>query len=235
MSILNSDIGDFIISFLVASLGFVFYLIIKDSLRVHERLRITENNTLQIIFQRITGVFFLGLLPVFFILGFSGHSFKDFGMVMPGADSWLWTGILGVIVVLINYFNASSKDNLKQYPQIRCSKWTLNTLLLSALSWTAYLLAYEFLFRGFFFFSSLRILGLWPAILVNTGIYSLVHIPKGSRETLGAIPLGVVLCYLTYKTGGIWMAFMVHLIMALSNEWFSIKAHPKITFVNSWK
>ncbi|MFN8134788.1 MAG: CPBP family intramembrane glutamic endopeptidase [Bacteroidales bacterium] len=67
---------------------------------------------------------------------------------------------------------------------------------------------------------------LWPAIALNTAIYMLVHIPKGIKETLGAIPLGVLLCYLTVQTGSIWIAVMVHIVMALSNEWKAAARAP---------
>jgi membrane protease YdiL (CAAX protease family) len=66
-------------------------------------------------------------------------------------------------------------------------------------------------------------MGLWSAIAVNTSIYALIHLPKGKRETIGAIPLGIVLCLITSYTGTIWAAFWIHCTLALTNEWFSIK------------
>jgi membrane protease YdiL (CAAX protease family) len=89
-----------------------------------------------------------------------------------------------------------------------------------------YLFAYEFLFRGLLLFFCIEELGVVLALIVNIFLYSLVHIPKGRKETIGAIPMGIILCILTIHSGTIWMAFWIHCSLALSNEWLSIKYHP---------
>ena len=65
-------------------------------------------------------------------------------------------------------------------------------------------------------------------MVISTIIYSLVHIPKNTREGIGAMPLGILLCLITFQTGTIWVAVIVHRVMALANEWFSLKHHPEI-------
>ena len=79
------------------------------------------------------------------------------------------------------------------------------------------------MFRGFLFFALLEEFDLLTAITINTVIYSMAHLQKDIKESLGAIPMGIVLCWLTYKTGNIWTAIWLHSVLALSNEWFSIK------------
>ncbi len=112
------------------------------------------------------------------------------------------------------------------YPQMRVNKWTIRMLIISALSWMVYLAAYEFMFRGFFLFAIYETLGTTAAIVITTSIYSLVHVPKGAKEAVGAIPLGILLGYLSLITGNILIAYVVHVSMALTNEWFSLRAHP---------
>lgn len=53
------------------------------------------------------------------------------------------------------------------YPQIREKDWAIEMLILSAFSWIAYLLAYEFRSRGFLFFATLPVWGLVFAIVLN--------------------------------------------------------------------
>jgi membrane protease YdiL (CAAX protease family) len=84
------------------------------------------------------------------------------------------------------------------------------------------------MFRGVLLFACERAMGVELAITINVAIYAFFHIHKGLREAIGAIPLGVVLCLLTLKTGTIWISFFVHVVLSLSNEWFSLKYHPKI-------
>ena len=71
--------------------------------------------------------------------------------------------------------------------------------MLNLLGWAIYLFGYEFLFRGILLFPLAETVGVWPAIAVNIALYSATHIPKGLDETLGAIPLGLVLCWLTWR------------------------------------
>ncbi len=78
--------------------------------------------------------------------------------------------------------------------------------MLSAGTWVAYLVGYEFLFRGFLFHATLQVWSLWPAIALNCILYALAHFYKGPGEIIGAIPVGILLCYLTLHTGNIWSA-----------------------------
>ena len=134
-------------------------------------------------------------------------------------------------MTLINYLNRKNSDNIKLYPQIREKKWTIKLVIISALGWILYLFAYEFMLRGFLLFSCFYAFGIWPAIIINIGIYSLVHVSKGMKEAIGAIPLGLILCLLTLKSGSIFTAFIIHITMALSNEWLTLSIHPDINLI----
>ena len=74
-------------------------------------------------------------------------------------------------------------------------------------------------------------IGVWPAIAINIALYSATHIPKGLEETIGAIPLGLVLCILTLSTGTIWIAFLVHVVMAWTNTLTSLKFNPDMKYI----
>ena len=106
----------------------------------------------------------------------------------------------------------------------------MNTILLNTVGWGLYLLAYEYLFRGILFFGVLPWLGLYATIALNTTIYALAHLPKGAKETIGAIPLGIVVCLITFETGNIWVAFLVHMILALSNDYIALYHHPDMHY-----
>lgn len=213
------------------TIGFIAYFFISGSEKI-------KNNIFQkypqrtawiywITFQRFSGVIFLGLLPLITTYIFLDYSASALGFTWwMGMDALKWVALLCPIIVLINFFAARKPDNLAMYPQIRINDWTWATLIGNHLSWTAYLLAYEALFRGFLLFPSYDALGLWPAVIINTSLYATVHIPKGIRETLGALVLGFVLCLITLSTGNFWVAFLVHITLALSNDSFSLKYQP---------
>ena len=76
-------------------------------------------------------------------------------------------------------------------------------------------------------------MGEWQAIALNCALYSFAHFYKGPGESFGSIPVGLILCYLTLLTGNIWMAVLIHCVMALSNEWFSLYFHPEMRLVKN--
>lgn len=185
----------------------------------------------QVLLQRALGLLFLGLLSAGIILLLPGKQLSDFGLSFRFTEfpPW-WSWLLIPAVLFLSYITARTPNNLKQYPQIRANVWTLPILTISGLSWLLFLFGYEFLFRGFVLFASLEIMEPVPAIALNTSVYVFAHFYKGPGETFGTIPVGILLCYLTLVTGNIWSALVLHSIMALSNEWFSLKAHPEMSF-----
>jgi hypothetical protein len=224
---------DSIISVLIVAAAFICYYyisrlkVIRDYLT--DKLEEEQGQLRLVLFQRLCGVLFFGIIPAFFFLFLMNSSIFNFVLKIH-FDLYSFIAIisLGFIAFLINYFITKSPENLKMYPQIRTKKWTYSLLVLSGLSWMAYLFAYEYLFRGILLFSCVGELGVLPAIIVNVSIYGLVHIYKGTKETIGAIPMGIILCILTLHFGTIWAAFWIHCCLALSNEWFSIKYNPEI-------
>ncbi len=184
-----------------------------------------------VIFNRIAGAFLFGIIPLFIqILLFSKLNQFKYLAISFQYKTFYYLIPIGIILIIINFFAAKTVDNLKVYPQIRKNNWNVSLLIVSALSWMLYLLGYEIMMRGFLLFTILPITGIWIAIAINTIVYALIHIPKGFKEMAGAVPMGIVLCMLTLHTGTIWIAFWLHCIMALSNEWFSLKYHPEITY-----
>jgi membrane protease YdiL (CAAX protease family) len=75
-----------------------------------------------------------------------------------------------------------------------------------------------------------QLVGLWPAIAINVALYAATHIPKGIEETIGAVPLGIVLCILTLQTGTLWIAIFVHVALAWTNSLTALKFHPDIHY-----
>jgi len=223
---------EFIISFLFCTLGYYAYYSISESEKWKSFFinNHTTNNAGAVIFKRLTGVVILGLLPYVYFFWFSSLDFKEVGLTGREEKTMFWFLILSLIIIPLGLYNSPKDSNLKMYPMIRTSIWNFKLLLISAITWTAYLVAYEILFRGFLLHTSLEIIGIWPAIILNTAIYSIVHFHKGKKEMLGAIPLGIVLCLLVIYTGSILIAIYSHVLMALTNEWLSIYFHPEMKF-----
>lgn len=190
-----------------------------------------SDNSPEIYWRRYSTAFFYGglTLTAIYLTG------KDFTALGVGTDRFpaaLLPGVMiGIILAGINLLNYRNADNLAAFPEIRKTRWSISTLIMSSLAWIVYLFAYEILFRGYLLFSMHEYIGKWPAITVNIILYSLVHFHKGWKETIGAVPLGFVLCLVCLSAGSFWPAFIAHLFLALSSEWLSLHAHPGLTLI----
>ncbi len=215
--------------------GFIIYYFTSEFLKKYfDRLSKTKVPSFySVIYQRILGFLTFGLIPAALIIILYSKSLADYGLNFNRLHiSVVWTFLLGIAIIIANYFFSGKKENLKNYPQIRLNNWTKDKLLINSTTWGLYLLGYELMFRGLLLFSFYYAYGTVVAIAVNCVLYSLVHIPKGKKETFGAIPLGAILSIITLNTGSLFVAFVFHVIMALSNDYFAIKAHPSMRFNN---
>lgn len=223
---------NFSIAVLWSVIGFASYYFLSKA-EIPARIFITRKRSdprvTSIVIQRLWGLFFTGIITAILVLAVFKESLGDFGLGFEFKQLPPWWSYLFIPLILVTgYFSSSAPGNLALYPQIRIKSWTPRILTISALSWVLFLVAYEFLFRGFLLGAAMMVMGSWPAIALNCTLYAFAHIYKGPGETFGAIPLGILLCYLTLLTGNIWSAVVIHSVMALSNEWFSIKANPEM-------
>lgn len=188
-----------------------------------------------IVFTKYTGMVILGVFPVITInVLLPQYSLSDYGLSFSKGTNLMafyWISVLGLIIIIMNWFTARREKTFSMYPQIRVKEWDAKLIVTYSIAWCAYLFGYEILFRGFLFFPLVNSLGIWPAISVNIAIYSISHMPKGLEETVGAILFGIVLCIATLHTGTIWVAFVVHVLLALSNSLFSLLFHPEMRIV----
>ncbi len=218
------------------TLAFIIYTLLQSYIRsaVIKRKKnalLHPDNMLSVLLQRISAIFLFGLIPAILLVFLFRNNPSSYGFEMKNSLVTLIVVIITAIITLsISWITSRSKENLATYPQIREKEWTISLLSLSAISWIAYLFAYEFMYRGFLLFSCYYAFGTWPAIFINISLYSLTHLVKNKREGIGAFFIGIILCSLVLYVGSLWVAFYIHVIMALSNEWFSIRIHPDMNF-----
>jgi len=219
------------IAILWCVVGFGSYYFLSHSITCKRRFgapcKILDGQGNHILLQRILGFLFLGVLSVLIILFLPDLSLKEYGLsftFLSAPPTWSW--LLIPLILIMGFFAARKPGNLENYPQIRAKDWTPGMIAISGTSWVLFLVGYEFLFRGFVLHASLGLMDPVPAFVLNSALYAFAHIYKGPGETFGAIPVGFLLCYLTLSTGNIWCAVILHSTMSLSNEWFSLSAHP---------
>ncbi len=213
---------------------FLFWFISESSQARHrffQKFKEPKVHIYWVLFQKFTGVFFLGLVPLLLALLFLPYSLKELGLGFQ--NTWLslaWIGGLAALIFPMNINAAKRPQNLAMYPMMRVQTWSGQVILLNTLATVSYLLAYEFLFRGILLSVCTYHLGVWPAIAINVALYAAFHLPKGAPETIGAIPFGILIGYITLTTGTIWVAVVVHIILSLSNDYLAVRYHPEMHY-----
>lgn len=236
----KSDVTVFL-PVMLSIICFIVYWFIAQSEQIksffYNKYTYNQASVRHITFNRLTGFFAMGIIPAIICLLFLPEfNLTSYGLAyIPETIVFtlIWTLGLSIPIIPLVYISARKPKNLVNYPQIRTTVWTLKIVLLNIFGWSVYLFGYEFLFRGILLIPLVATIGVWPAIAINTALYSATHIPKGLDETIGAIPFGIVLCLLTLLSGTIWIAFIVHLVMALTNSFTALKFHPDINYTNA--
>lgn len=231
-----------VLPILLAFTSFISYWFIAQSKKIKDTFyRKYDSNTASakhIFFTKYIGFFCMGIIPLFICLHYLEETtLADYGVTfIPETLLFSISWILGlsVLVIPLAFISAKKPENLINYPQIRATKWTRKIFYINLLGWAIYLFGYELLFRGILLFPLVKTIGIWPAIAINIALYSATHIPKGLTETIGAIPLGLVLCLLTLASGTIWIAFFVHVALAWTNSLTALKYHTEIHYIH-WK
>lgn len=227
--------GVLLFTLFIAVLGFLAYLFFLRRSFAGKIIGKTEKaakfSLRQVLFQRGAGVLFLGVLPGAILFFVFNPRLRDYGLAFEFVPSDLiWILGAGIVAFFAGFLVSKFTGSSKIYPQIREKSWGLTLVVINALSWTAYLLAYEFLFRGIVLFSSAVAFGVLPAIALNVFLYALAHWPKGIKEMFGAVPFGIALCLITLETGTIWAALAAHLALALSHDHFSLRSNPEMGY-----
>lgn len=234
----NTEMTQVCLPIMLALLSFIAFWFISHSEQVKAYfLNKNDADTASLkhfLYMKSSGFIVFGIIPLILCLLFIPNmTIEDYGLnfsMKTLGFTLIWAVGLSIIVIPFVNKNAKNPANYKIYPQIKSKKWNKNLMIKSLIGWLVYLLGYELLFRGVLLFPLLEQLGLWPAITINTALYSATHIPKGLNEALSAIPFGIILCLLTIASGNIIIAVVVHIAIAWTNNLATVMNHPEITY-----
>lgn len=220
----------------IATICFLLYWFIAHSNGFYNWLSRRKGNDFArmygALYQKGIGIVIIGFIPATFALWLFPGSLSEYGLgVADEGLTLIWIVCLGSIVSLLPYYSARKEDMQSFYPQVRASEWTPGLTVLNSLTWVVYMGAYEFLFRSFLFTNCLEVMGVVPAIAMTAVLSSVTHMPKGAKETFATIPFSVVLCLAFLHTGAIWAGYVVHLMLALANDYWALYFQPKMGLI----
>jgi membrane protease YdiL (CAAX protease family) len=170
----------------------------------------------EIIFsEKVLGAVIFGMIPYLLFVLLPGNDPAGAGITAGRMPQYRLTLFLAslIVILLCHFFSGKEffRKNLLQSEDPDVSR--KNALLISA-GWIIYLFGYELLFRGILFFACYRVLGFFPALIINLVLYALAHYKMPPATILGSVPAGIVFCSLSALMDSFLPAFILHTIMA---------------------
>jgi membrane protease YdiL (CAAX protease family) len=164
------------------------------------------------------------LVPLPVIVLVFRRSPRDYGLKLRGVLANWWVYALMYLVMLPLLIWLSGNDRfLRTYPFYRLadgeSLWP--GLILWELIYALQFVALEFFFRGFLVHGTKRRFGVY-AVFAMAFPYCMIHFGKPMPETLGAIVAGIVLGFMSLKTGSVGMGAALHIAIAWTMDGLAI-------------
>lgn len=181
--------------------------------------------------EKLTGIIFTGILPFVFFRIVMGVRLADYNSFPPSGNTiWYIVAVLALVTAVTSFITSGSAAVRERSPELRSGIWYPGHVLLAGLGWLFYIFGYEYFFRGILWFLCLDAFGFLPALAINLVLYAAVHVPKGRFMAIGSVPMGVILCLLSYHTGSFHAAFIIHAVMAVTTELASAWKNPAFQF-----
>lgn len=148
---------------------------------------------------------------------------QGLSLFQPGDWRWglRWTLLSAVTVTLPTWISSSDPAFLREYP---LTLHAFDSPLLLTLFFGSYLLYYigwEAFFRGFLGFG-LTGVGYSPflALMVQVSLSTIIHIGKPPMELVSAIPGGIFMGILAYRSGSLLWPLLFHFYVGIINTLF---------------
>ena len=173
-------------------------------------LFLTLNEYYPILHYWLSALIYYAALPILSIIVLLRRNPLDFGLRLGNWRIWLFHVVVSLLIWLPILFIASRFSSLEDFytiPQFDSLKYILEI--------TAYMFAWEFIFRGFLLFGLMDKLG-EASILIQMIPFVLLHFGKPGMETIGTILMGIYFGYVVYRGDSYWPAFIIHLFANIS-------------------
>lgn len=166
-------------------------------------------------------IFFI-LLPIIFLKITNSprnETFRLEGLSLPQKKAWAPYILFGIIMVMILAAICSQPSFYRFYPLFRPN--SLKEWMLFELIYLPQFIAVEFFFRGPLLFKFHKSIGR-SAIALMTLPYAIIHIHKPFPEAMASVIAGMVLCHYSLKSKSIWPGVILHMLVAVSADFFGL-------------
>lgn len=164
---------------------------------------------------QLGGILWLGVIP-FFILH-SSFNLIVFGQQPPGLFQLCILFLLLVVGIAIAIIESGkiNTDQASQEQQVRFNKKFIRRYILYR---SIFITSYELFFRGYLLTDSLNHTGIFSSVIINTCLYSLLHVFNGRKEIVACFVFGIIICCVCVWIHAAWPAMIIHTTFTLIYE-----------------
>ena len=158
-----------------------------------------------------------------------GIAARGGSLFAPGDWRWgvRWTLLACVVVTLPTWISAADPQFQAEYPLAPYAFTSPSLLALFLFSYVLYYIGWEAFFRGFIGYGLIG-LGYAPflALMVQVALSTIIHIGKPQMELIGAIPGGVLMGVLAYRSRSLVWPLLFHMYIGFINTLFCWMQRP---------
>jgi len=221
MGLLNSGVDVRNVLYLYLTLAFPFMMTV-----FHFRTLLKKRGDYRA-FLLYFAVFFTAFMavPILVVL-VAAPSPRDFLWFVGLTPGHFGAGLLfvavGVPIALVVGFIGSRDPAMQaQYPFSKEACADLKKFIrFETAYFCLYYLPWEFVFRGILFFPLIPMVGVIPALALQTIISTLYHFGHPPAEIFAALGAGVIFGLIAYATGSIFYAAIIHATVGIGNDVF---------------
>jgi membrane protease YdiL (CAAX protease family) len=179
--------------------------------------------SLTLLYIPVAGILGLAAAPLEWLAacGFQlGHWQRSLALLASGLPLCVLAGFIG------------SRDPAlqRQYPFAKSAMDTPRRFRTYASAYFLfYYLPWEVTFRGWLFFPLIPLLGLGPALAIQTMISTLYHIGHPQSEIISACGAGFVFGLVAWWTGSFWPTWLLHAAVGIATDSFLARRHRHAT------
>ena len=150
------------------------------------------------------------LLPVMLIKLLLKEKVRNFGLQTGEFRIGIKISLIFLMVMIpLVWIVSSYPDFVRTYPQLAEVRDNWNTFFIFEAAALVYLLAWEFIWRGFMLFGLKEKFGYY-AVFIQMIPFLILHNGKPPAETFGAIVAGIALGILAWRTGSVYYCVITH-------------------------
>lgn len=147
---------------------------------------------------------------------------KKAGLTLGNTGRGLIIAVAGAPLAVLSGYIGSRDDRLRRfYPFSKVACRSQRTFIAFETAYVfLYYVSWEFLYRGILFFPLIPILGLVPALALQTIVSMLHHAGHPPSEIFASLAAGVVFGLIAYFTGSFLYTIFLHALTGVSTDTF---------------